>query len=412
MPTDYRDAVRKAILDGPCLVRATFSGHQQGSAPEWVKVTLRPVEVKGLHSVQFAYYTDKKCITKNHTGADLAASLEELLRLPFRHIQVATTTDTLQVNVSKSGKPLLHRTQAAQPIEAPDVAHDRQKDLLLPEGKPDAYLQAIGFMTADGRIRADKQRKFRQINEFLRLLKETGEIDKGDAQVLEIVDYGCGNAYLTFGLTHYLTHVLGRSAHVVGVDRQGDLLEKHAGVARSLGWTNVEFRAGSIAEFVPQAPTDITLALHACDTATDDALARGIQCGSRVIVSVPCCHHNLQEQLRGQEPPPGFRAVFRHGILAERQGDILTDTFRALILRIMGYQTEVMQFISPEHTARNIMIRSVLCDAPPTAAFVEDYHRLKELWRVTPWLETLLGEPLQQRLCAMAPQGSPRDPQS
>jgi hypothetical protein len=253
-------------------------------------------------------------------------------------------------------------------------------------------------MTADGQIRADKQKKFRQINEFLRLVLQTGIIEQLDKPVIELVDYGCGNAYLTFGVYHYLSHLLSRPARMVGVDLRGELLEKHLEIVRSLGWDGLTFERCAIAEFVPPAPPDITLALHACDTATDEALAQGIRWDSRLIVSVPCCHHNLQEQIRHQPSPDAFRPVLRHGILAERLGDVLTDSFRALILRIMGYQTDVMQFISSEQTAKNLMIRAIRSDTPPPPAFVEEYRQMKAYWNVTPWLETLLGEPFQRRL--------------
>jgi SAM-dependent methyltransferase len=399
MSGEYHKIVGEAILDHQHLVRATFSGRQHGEALAWEKVTVRPIEVRGKTAVQFVYYDDKKCITKNFADAELAANLDTLLQLPFKNIQVSTAACEIHVNVGKSGKATVHRSaRAARAIEAPGRTHDRQKDLLLPEGKPDAYLQAIGFMTGDGQIKADKQRKFRQINEFLKLLQQTGELEKFEKPVIDLVDYGCGNAYLTFGAYHYLNRILGRPARMVGVDLRGELLEKHAQTARELGWSDMTFERCAIADYVPAAPTDITLALHACDTATDEALAQGIRWESRLIISVPCCHHHLQDQMRRQQPPEAFRPVLRHGILAERQGDILTDSFRALILRIMGYRTEVLQFISAEHTAKNIMIRSVRSNLPPPTAFVAEYRQMKAYWNVTPWLETLLGEPFQRSL--------------
>src|SRR5580704_2895178 len=215
---EYREIVREAILDEQGFLRATFSGQQRGEVLDWEKVTLRPVEVKGEKNVQFAYFDSKKCITKNYTGTDLSKILDSLLRLPFKNFQVSTAKGELQINISKSGKPLIHRTTVSRSIEGSDIAHNRQKDLFLPEGKPDPYLQAIGFMTADGRIRADRQKKFRQINEFLRLLQETGVVETLKQPVIDLVDYGCGNAYLTFGAYHYLNHILGRPARMVGVD--------------------------------------------------------------------------------------------------------------------------------------------------------------------------------------------------
>ena len=398
MSGDYREIVRSAVLDAENFRRATLSGAQRGEAVEWVRVTLRPVEVKGKRHVQFAYYDAKKCITKNYADRELETNLDGLLQMPYKNVQVSSAAGDIQVNMSKSGRPLIHRAKATEAVEVPPAVHDRQKDLLLPEGKPDPYLQAIGFMTQDGQIRADKQKKFRQINEFLKMVTQTGEIERIEKPVIEIVDYGCGNAYLTFGVYHYLNHVLGRPARMVGIDVRGELLDRHGETARALGWEGLTFEHTTIAGFVPAAPPDITLALHACDTATDEALAQGIQRESRLIISVPCCHHDLQEQIRRGPAPDTFRPILRHGILAERQGDLLTDGFRALILRIMGYQTEVLQFISSEHTAKNIMIRAVRANLPAPSNFVAEYLRMKDYWQVTPCLEGLLGEELQRRL--------------
>jgi SAM-dependent methyltransferase len=398
MTEDYKDQIRRAVLNAESFVRATFRGSQHGETLDWNRVTLRAVDVKGARHVQFAYYDERKCITKNYAGAELMMHLDALLELPFKNVHVASTTEEIQVTIPKSGVPHLHRSRKAPDTEVIPLAHDRQKDLLLPEGKPDPYLQAIGFMTADGRIKADRQKKFRQINEFLKMLQQTGEIEKLDKPVLDVVDYGCGNAYLTFGVYHYLNHILGRPARLIGVDVRGELLTKHRQTVQELGWDDLTFEERTIADFVPAGPPDITLALHACDTATDEALAQGIRRQSHLIISVPCCHHHLQEQLRHQEVPEVFRPLFRHGLLAERQGDLLTDAFRALILRIMGYQTDVLQFISLEHTARNVMLRAVRSDVHAPPEFLAEYRDMKAYWKVTPYLETLLGEALQSRL--------------
>ncbi len=406
---DYKKLVRTAVLDSQNFLRATLSRQQRREAPGvqqadsqendgWIRVTLRPVEIKGTRHIQFAYYDDKKCITKNYAGAELSKSLDDLLRMPFKNLQVGSATGDLNINLTKSGRPLIHQTKAGSIVAPPEAQHDRQKELLLPEGKPDPYLQAIGFMTDDGRIRADKQKKFRQINEFLKLLQQTGELEKFDKSPIEIVDYGCGNAYLTFAVYHYLNDVLVKPARMVGIDVRGELLEKHIETAKTLGWDSLTFEKNTIARYVPDSSPDITLALHACDTATDEALAQGILAGSKLIITAPCCHHNLQEQLRHQPVPDVFVAVFRHGILAERQGDLLTDSFRALILRIMGYQTDVVQFISPEHTAKNLMIRAVRSDIHAPGSFIEEYQKMKAYWGVTPYLEGLLGDNFQNLL--------------
>ncbi len=389
--SDYHTIISEAILGESALVRAVFSGCQKGATLPYIRVILRPVSVKNQKFIQFAYFDAQKCITKNYRDAELSEQLAVLLELPFRNFHVVTAVEEIQVQITKDGKPLVHRKKSAPIAEPIALTHDRQKEFLLPEGKPDPYLQAIGFMTEDGKIRADKQKKFKQTNEFLKLIHQTGELEKFEKPQIEVVDFGCGNAYLTFAVYHYLNHILNRPAHLVGIDLRGELLAKHKQTAESLGWTNIEFAEMSIADYAPPTPPDIVLALHACDTATDEALAQGIHHRSQVIISVPCCHHNLQVQLEKAPTPEPFRPISRHGILAERMGDVLTDAFRALILRIMGYQTDVMQFVTAEHTAKNLMIRAVRADLAPTSALLQEYAAMKSYWNVTPHLETLLG---------------------
>jgi SAM-dependent methyltransferase len=403
MSEEYKQLVRQTILDEqasihPSFIRATFTGHKKGTSVPWIKVVLRPVQVRERMYIQFACYDEKKCITKNYHEETLVEHLHELLELPFRNIHVSSVTGDIQVNVTKGGKPLVHYGKADRPVEAPALTHNRQKDLLLPSGQPDAFLQAIGFMTQDGQIKADKQKKFKQTNEFLKLIQQTGELDKFAKSPLEVVDLGCGNAYLTFAVYHYLNHILQIPAHIVGVDIRGEPLAKHVRTVAQLGWSDLKFEQSPITDYEPFTPPDVTLALHACDTATDEALAQGIKWGSKLIISVPCCHHDLQTQLASLATPESFRPVTRHGILAERMGDVLTDAFRALILRIMGYQTDVLQFISAEHTAKNVMIRAVESGLPMSFQLIQEYTKMKEYWQVTPYLEHLLGDILTERL--------------
>ncbi|MEM7345559.1 MAG: methyltransferase, partial [Chloroflexota bacterium] len=190
----------------------------------------------------------------------------------------------------------------------------------------------------------------------------------------------------------YLNNMVRVPTHLVGVDVRADLLEKHQQRLRELDWVNMTFDPSPIIDFQPTLPPNIILALHACDTATDDALAQGLHWQSNYIFSVPCCHNHLQQQLREQPAPPPFQPVLRHAILRERLGDILTDTFRVAILRMMGYQTDIVEFVSTEHTAKNLMIRAVRSMKPGQPHFVQEYQALKAFWQVTPYLETRLKE--------------------
>ncbi|HXD09682.1 MAG TPA: SAM-dependent methyltransferase [Anaerolineales bacterium] len=398
MDSDYRQLVRAKILARESLIRAVFSGGQKGASLPWTKASVRPVELKGELYLQFSYFDEKKDITKNHLE-DAAAKLDELLALPFRNVFVESRDGNLQVNISKRGRAVVSAPKAAA-MPNTDLAHDRQKNKLLSAENAEPFLKAVGIMTSDGKIRADMQRKFKQINEFLRLVDETDSFRQGSTQAFQalsggpihVVDFGCGNAYLTFAIYYYLHDILQLDAHVTGVDIKADLIESHQKKAKSLGWSQLNFVVGHIADYKPEVIPNVVIALHACDTATDDALAQGIQWDSKLIVCAPCCQHELQEQLSHIPKPSNLLPIFHDGILFERMGDILTDTFRANILRIMGYRTDVTQFVPIEHTAKNLMIRSVKTSPAGNARWVDEYRNLKSFWQVTPYLEKILGE--------------------
>lgn len=400
MADSHAQLLRDALLNDESLVEAIFQGTRSGETPPWDRVTIRPVSLKSGRHLQFSYFDGTQDITKNFSNAEAAEYVDELLAHAFKSIQVSTTRESIRVQFSRKGRPIIHREQRkGQPIPI-DLTHDRTKPGILSDEHPTPFLQAIGVMTAGGAVRADQRRKFRQINEFLRLIDETGEVDRLLSRPVSMVDLGCGSAALTFATYHYLNTVKGILATLVGVDTKAHLMERHADTAASLGWDGMSFETARIIEYKTDKAPDIVLALHACDTATDEALARAIQWRSKLIFSAPCCHHHLQAQLTATETQEPFRPVLRHGILRERLGDILTDSFRAHILRLMGYRAEVLEFVPIEHTPKNLMIRATYTGAVAPPALIDEYLALKTYWSVTPYLETLLGEELTSILAA------------
>lgn len=392
MDRDYKDIVRERILASASLVRATFSGvlrTQKGSTLPWIKVVIRPVELKGQIHLQFSYFDEKKDITKNYLE-EAEAKIDELLTLPFRNIFIESSAGNVQVNISKKGKALVN--EAKPSTVKTDLAHDRQKNRILTAENAAPFLKAIGLMTEDGRIKADVQHKFKQINEFLRLVDEVAAFSTWNGRPIHVVDFGCGSGHLTFAMYYYLREVLHLDAHVTGVDIKRELMEQLQAKSEALGWDQIQFQTGYISDYESDIHPDIVLALHACDTATDDALAKGIQWGSRLIVCAPCCQHELQEQMARVEMPQPLAPIFQHGIFFERMGDILTDSFRANILRIMGYRTDVTEFVPIEHTGKNLMIRAVKTAPVGEARWIEEYRALKSFWQLTPYLERILDE--------------------
>jgi SAM-dependent methyltransferase len=390
--TDHISLIRSAVLDEDSFLRLTMTAARGAESP-WVKVTVRPVRVRGQRRLQFSYFDSRKDITKNYDGDAASAKLDEALAMPFSQFHVQSRSGDLHVRVTRKGRVLIGRGKASRPEHQPSLAHDREKPHLISAN--DSFLHAIGIADAAGKLRPSRAAKFHQINEFLRLMDQVlGPLEAGGA--LEIVDCGCGNAYLTFAAYHYLRDVRGAAVHVVGVDVNGEVISNATGLRDSLGWEGLDFRVSRIGDYHPERPPDLVLSLHACDTATDEAIAQGILWGSRVILAAPCCQHELQTQIKAAV----MRPVLRHGILKERTADILTDAFRALILRIMGYRTDVVQFVSPEHTTKNLMIRAVKGLKAGERRFVEEYEELKRFWEVEPVLEGMVGEQLRQALRA------------
>ena len=393
---DFQTELKEQILDETAFIEATFKGAKKGHSVPWQRVVIRPISLKNGRFLQISYFDDQKHVAKNYSGPLLAERLDELLTLPFKTMQVKGVNGRLLVQMSKKGKPIIHRERASEPLTLPLLSHDHQKEQLLSPDQPVPFLQAVGIMTKGGRVKASRRRKFRQINKFLQLVDETVDIS-GVAEPLRVVDFGCGNAYLTLAIYHYLHEIKQLDTHMIGVDIKSDLMQRHNQTAHDLGWPQLQFKTMSIQTYQPQQPPHVVLALHACDTATDEALAQGIKSGAQYIFTAPCCHHHLQAQLNQQSSPNLFDPVLRHGILKERWGDILTDSFRALILRIMGYRTDVIEFVSTEHTPRNVMIRALKTTKPGDKRFVDEYVALKSFWQVTPYLETLLGAQFDER---------------
>lgn len=388
--TDYQDTIREAVLDEANFVRATFSGQQRGKTNPWQRLELRPVEVKGQRHLQFSFFDEKQNIVKNYGGETAVTELTAALDLPFRNFHIISQNETLQINLSKKGKPIINRKATEKP-QVVDLAHDRSKNTILSEGEDIPFLQVMGVMRGDGRIKADHRSKFQQINAFLKILAEIDEI-AALPEPVRLVDFGCGNAYLTFAAYHYLVNILGKQAVVVGVDGQEKLIARNQSRAEELGWDGLTFEQGLIIDYEAVPPPNIVVALHACDTATDDTLAQGIRWQSEVIIAAPCCHHHLQVQLKERPSPPEFDAVLRYGLLHERLGDILTDAFRAAILRLHGYQVTALQFISPEHTPKNLLLRAVKKgDEVGKETAETEYTQLQQYWQVEPYLAQLLA---------------------
>ena len=373
------------------------------------KIAMRPVEIGGERKFQAEMTDDGHVQVKNFDAAGAASGLEEIIaQKGARDLHLMTAKGDLHVRVTKKGHVLVSRSAEMDRVVVVKP-HDRVKKLPLTSFDASALLRVTGIADGEGRIKASMRGKYDQVNEFLKVVGETvGDAGAGDG-AFTVVDCGCGKAYLTLALYFYLTQVLGfKSVRVIGVDRRADvvsaarkmseqldIVDKAVFVEADLGAFNIE-DAGA-------EKVDMVVSLPACDTASDEALAKGVEWKAKYILSAPCYQHELQKRLaelggKAEGPAADFGGLLRQSILRERLCDILTDSFRAMILRILGYRTQVVEFVSSEATARNILLKCEWGVKPGQPGPVSEYLGLRDYWKVTPWLETRLSGILEKHL--------------
>jgi SAM-dependent methyltransferase len=371
------------------LVRVVLSGRRRNMQTEHDRIDMRPVEIKGALQIQVSHSDGRQMTTKNYLSHE--APFSELIRSGYANILLERTTETLNLRITKKGEPLIHRESAAK---EQDLSHDRSKARLLDTSDP--FLIAVGISDANGILKPSKSDKYKQVEEFLRLLTPTlmtaisaGHIHTpSDADPLTIVDLGCGHAYLTFAAHQYLRSQ-GIPVKVIGIDVRSAARDRNNKIAQDLGIeTTIEFRAEEITDTKLES-ADVAIALHACDTATDDAIAWAINQDAKLALLAPCCHHDIQAQMN--EIPEPWSLVTRNGIMKERLGDLLTDAIRMQIMKLRGYRVEAIEFVGGEHTPRNLMIRAIKTGATPDPLEEAKYQEMLALWKVKPALASLIN---------------------
>ncbi len=369
------------IFENRTLVRM-IAGNRRKKSLEYTKVTIKPVVIKNEYRYQAEYNYDKK-VTHLNLNEDEILSFAVSLLDDFKQLNIFTTSGEVQVLASKADNPRItfRKTEA----KTAELSHNRDKNYLIPEGTPCDFLVRLGVMNRDGSVRPKHYHKFRQINRFLEIVEDSYSALPSD-RTIRIIDFGCGKSYLTFALYYYLHIIKGRDVSIVGLDLKKDVIDFCSKTARELGYTGLSFLMGDIADYTSDN-ADMVVTLHACDTATDYALINAVNWNTKVILSVPCCQHELFSQIKNDLHQP----MLKYGIIRDKFTELLTDALRGLKLEEMGYRVSMIEFTPLEHTSKNIMIKAV--KGVPYKKLqqkaADEYNRLKEFYNVNPAIDML-----------------------
>ncbi len=345
------DELLQILLEKDRPFRAVLS-NPRFKKEEVKRIDLRPVLKEDHFIYQATYHYLTKNAHENFSCSDIKALIQDLLTNRFKQGVFFTSSADYHVLVSGKGQMTILKKKPLKAIDP--FPHNRVKKGILLEGEMIPFLVELGVMNKQGRVIPAKQDKFRQINRFLEIISDI--IDVFDpALPLKIVDFGCGKSYLTFALYHYLVHQQKRKITISGLDLKVDVIKSCKAIAQKLGYSHLHFAVGDIANYEPSGAIDMVVSLHACDTATDAAIAQAIMWKAKVILAVPCCQHELYRQIQNSD----MTSLLKHGILRERFAALATDAARANLLEMAGYKTQVMEFIDLEHTPKNLLIRSV-----------------------------------------------------
>ena len=364
------------------FVRAVLSGRRRNMQTEYERIDIKPVLIKEEIKWQIISSDGKKDITKN---VEIDFNFTELLISGYANLQVDTQSESYQVRISKKDEALVSVSNVKL---SRDLSHDRQKQRMLAESNQ--VFKALDMSDLLGRIKPSKMDKYKQVDEFLRLISQTLDSDLLKQDEISVVDLGCGHAYLTFAVGEFLKDKY-KKVSILGVDERDESKEHNEKVALKLK-VEAKFIAAKIAD-IPNQNVDIAIALHACDIATDDAIYWAVKNNAKVIMAAPCCMHDLQTQVTQAPEPWGL--LTKYGLVSERLIDLITDSLRAQILKLLGYRVDIVEFIGGEHTARNILIRAVKTNQSASDIDKDRYQQMLTQWQIKPYLAKLLDSELK-----------------
>lgn len=369
------------IITKDTLIEAILSNLRIST--DYNKVIIKPVIINDIIYYQFSFFYNKKVIHKNLDKQDSINELKSLFDTTFKQGNIFTKDKDIQILISKKFKVTILNSKPTK--NQTSLEHNRNKDYLLADNKPIDFLIELGVMNQNGKVISKKYDKFKQINRFLEMIDDIIPNLKTNKR-LNIIDFGCGKSYLTFAVYYYLKIIKNLDINIIGLDLKQDVIDNCNQLANKLNYENLKFYTGNIENYITDTNIDMVITLHACDTATDAALEKAIKWNCDVILSVPCCHHELNSQIKNDTLSP----MLKYGILKERFAALATDAIRANLLEISGYKVQLLEFIDMEHTPKNILIRATKSKKMDNSKKLNDYLIFKNFLNANPYLENKL----------------------
>ena len=367
------------------MIDLTISGLKKKNEELPVKIKVRPVAMKDKIEYQVSEFIGRKVFHKNYKKDELKKKITDWMQEDYKQAQFTMTDATAQILSGKHSQTVKYKKCKEVRVQR-DLSHNRTKRYILPEGTPVGFLIDLGVMTKEGKIVRQKYDKYRQINRFLEFVEDIlPQLSKEREQT--IIDFGCGKSYLTFAMYYYLKELKGYDIRIIGLDLKEDVIAHCNELKDKYGYGKLSFLVGDIASYTDVDAVDMVVTLHACDTATDYALAKAVQWGAKVILSVPCCQHEANRMMENELLQP----VLQYGILKERMAAIMTDAVRANLLTAKGYDTQILEFIDMEHTPKNLLIRAVYTGKDSENA-AEALKNMEEALHLNLTLNKLMGE--------------------
>jgi SAM-dependent methyltransferase len=377
-------SILQDIVENYSIISIVLSHPDKKQSPI-KKMTFRPLIIRDQKLYQISAHSTNKIAHHNVSPSECLARLYQDLTESFREAHIYTAEADFHLLISKKGKMTLLKKKPSKVLTP--LSHNRKKHYLMEEGQPVPFLVDLGILSTSGKILEKKRDKFKQINRFLELVDDVISQLKPRSH-WNIIDFGCGKAYLTFALYHFLRFQKECKVNLLGLDLKEDVIQQCQDIARRLGYDTLQFKVGNIQDHYAEAPVDMVISLHACDTATDAALEKAIHWNAEAILCVPCCQHELYSQVQN----PTLQPLLKYGILKERFSSLVTDAARGQILEMYGYHTQILEFIDLEHTAKNLMIRAIKKETSPANKeyLTEKYFEFTKFLNIKPALESKL----------------------